>query len=62
MHKRLITVREAKQKISRFNSELYAFITVLNRIKAKFIDTEVRLEYVPKDSDVGVAFIMKISR
>lgn len=35
---------------------------VLNRIKAKFINTEVRLEYLPKDSDVGVALIMKMKR
>lgn len=41
---------------------LITLITVLNRIKAKFIDTEVRLEYLPKDSDVGVALIMKMKR
>lgn len=40
----------------------FTFVTVLNRIKAKFIDTEVRLEYLPKDSDVGVALIMKMKR
>ncbi|CRL03003.1 CLUMA_CG016444, isoform A [Clunio marinus] len=33
---------------------------ILNRIKAKFINTEVRLEYLPKDSDVGVTLIIKI--
>jgi len=35
---------------------------ILNRIKARFINTEIRLEYLPKDSDVGVAIIVKIQK
>lgn len=33
---------------------------VLNRIKARLIDTELRLEYLSPDSDCGVALIVKI--
>jgi autophagy-related protein 2 len=38
------------------------FFKVLNRIKAKFVNTEVRFEYLPKGSDVGVALIIKLKR
>lgn len=37
-------------------------IIVFKRIKAKLINTEVRFEYQPKDSDVGVALIMIVKR
>ncbi|CAO1344881.1 unnamed protein product [Diamesa serratosioi] len=33
---------------------------ILNRIKAKFINTTIRLEYLPTDSDTGIAIIIKI--
>ncbi|EDS41201.1 autophagy-specific gene 2 [Culex quinquefasciatus] len=33
---------------------------VLNRIKAKLVNTEIRLEYLPPDSDCGVALIVKV--
>ncbi|XP_058813814.1 autophagy-related protein 2 homolog B [Topomyia yanbarensis] len=33
---------------------------VLNRIKAKLINTEIRIEYLPPESDSGVALIVKI--
>lgn len=33
---------------------------VLNRIKARLVNTELRLEYLPPDSDCGVALIVKI--
>uniref|UniRef100_A0A182PNM0 Autophagy-related protein 2 n=1 Tax=Anopheles epiroticus TaxID=199890 RepID=A0A182PNM0_9DIPT len=33
---------------------------VLNRIKAKFLDTEVRIEYLSPEGDRGVAVIVKI--
>ncbi|XP_065094861.1 autophagy-related protein 2 homolog A-like [Ochlerotatus camptorhynchus] len=33
---------------------------VLNRIKARLVNTEIRLEYLPPDSDCGVALIVKI--
>lgn len=33
---------------------------VLNRIKARLVNTEIRLEYLPPDSDCGVALIVKV--
>lgn len=33
---------------------------VLNRIKAKLVNTEIRLEYLSPDSDCGVALIVKV--
>ncbi|XP_058467736.1 autophagy-related protein 2 homolog A [Malaya genurostris] len=33
---------------------------VLNRIKARLVNTEIRIEYLPPDSDSGVALIVKI--
>lgn len=56
------TIDNSEFLIASNHSVYTIFFAVLNRIKAKFIDTEVRLEYLPKDSDVGVALIMKVKR
>lgn len=36
--------------------------TVLNRIKVKLVNTTIRIEHLPKDSDCGVALIVKIKK
>ncbi|XP_055588438.1 autophagy-related protein 2 homolog A [Uranotaenia lowii] len=33
---------------------------VLNRIKARLVNTEIRIEYLPPDGDCGVALIIKV--
>lgn len=57
------TIDNSKYYLKELNGGLSTFlISVLNRIKAKFINTEIRFEYVPKGSDTGVALIIKIKR
>lgn len=36
--------------------------SVLNRIKVKLVNTTIRIEHLPKDSDCGVALIVKIKK
>ena len=40
----------------------YSIISVLNRIKAKLVDTELRLEYLQPDSDCGVCVIIRVKK
>lgn len=57
------TIDNSKTTEIKFKFEFnYFSFAVLNRIKAKFINTEIRFEYLPKGSDVGVALIIKIKR
>lgn len=41
---------------------IFFLFLVLNRIKARLIDTEVRLEYLTAEKDRGVAVIIKIKK
>lgn len=43
-------------------TSLFFFILVLNRVKARLRNTEIRLEYVPPETDRGVALIIKIEK
>lgn len=38
------------------------FFSVLNRVRAKFVDTIIRLEHFPDDSETGVAIIIHVDR
>lgn len=40
----------------------FFLILVLNRVKARLRNTEIRLEYVPPETDRGVALIIKIEK
>lgn len=74
LHKLLITVSSQhnlhivavvykKNKFSELHVLiLFSFITVLIRVKVKLVDTTIRLEYLPTDSNSGVAIIIKIKR
>lgn len=56
------TIDNSKKVRRSFESIVKFCFAVLNRIKAKFINTEIRFEYLPKGSDVGVALIIKLKR
>ncbi|KAK7082787.1 Autophagy protein [Halocaridina rubra] len=54
--------RESSQTIEGIERFAHAIDTVLNRIKVRFLDIVVRMDYTPKGSQCGVALEMRIKK